>query len=268
MRLDYARLAKVEGYAAEVLEGMRIRKVPVDPCDIAIQEGIELAPSHYGDGFFGRIEYHSGEGGFILFYPELEGCRFPQVIRFSIGHELAHYYIPEHAGLLRAGRFHNSTPGFVCENVLEREADHFAGALLIPERVLKERCGRRGWMDMKEILKLAEDCVTSATSAAIRYAKFAEESCVAILSRTSTREVICAIPSQEAQARGLWWVERVPAGTVTAKISAPIILPQVLSGATTSEIWFPSRTSLCELWEEAFPLGATDLTLTLLSPNK
>jgi hypothetical protein len=43
---------------------------PVDIFHIAREEGILLAPGHYGEEFDGRIEFHPRKGKFILFYPE------------------------------------------------------------------------------------------------------------------------------------------------------------------------------------------------------
>ncbi len=266
MKTNYGRLAAVERYAAEVLEGLSIRKLPIDPCAIAREEGIELAEGDYGADFFGRIEYHPTEGGFILFHPTIATSRYPAAVRFSVGHELAHYYLPEHADLLRAGRFHDSQPDFVCDDALEREADHFSGALLMPERVLKDRCGRRGFLDFAGILKLAADCATSATSSAIRYTKFAEEACVAVLSNRAG-EVLCSVPSQEAEVRGWRWVANIPGSSMTFKATAPGAPLEISGAATTSDLWFPNSRNSAQLWEEAFPLGYTDRVLTLLAPS-
>jgi hypothetical protein len=255
----------VEALADQILACFQIKRGPVDPFWIASQEGIKLAPGDYGEDFSGRIEYHQSLGIFMLFHPFVETARYPSVVRFSVAHELAHYYIPEHAQLLQVGESHNSTSGFVCDNVLEREADYFAGSLLLPSKTLAERIGKRGWLNLESVLGLARDCNTSATSAAIRYASFTEEACLVVLSTNGVLRY--RVPSQEAEAIGLKWpsIEKVPPTSVSERASQLPGAGQVFSGPSSTEYWFPSRGKHIELWEEAFPLGYTGSVLTLIS---
>lgn len=172
----------IEALAAEVRAAIGETSPPVDTFRIAREEGILLAPGAYGEGFDGRIEYHRSKGKFILFYPEPgTGQPLPRV-HFSVGHELGHYYLPAHRALLQRGRFHNSKAGFVRDNQLEREADFFAAALLVPEGTLKDLCRRKNFLTLKDILKLARQWQASATCTAVRYAQFASEPCAVLVS--------------------------------------------------------------------------------------
>lgn len=260
-----ARQIAIEALADEVREILGIRKPPVDPFAIAATEGIELLPGQYGDDFSGRIEYHPDLGAFLLFHPLPQAAQYESVVRFSVAHELGHYYIPEHAKLLRAGEFHNSTPGFISDNVLEREADYFAGSLLLPGRALREKMGRRGWLDLEGILDLARACKTSATSAAVRYANFAEEACALVVSKNGS--VLWAVPSQEAVAIGLRWFDPdgLPPDNPSRTAAHSPNAGRVFQGASHTGVWCRSSRSEIDLWEEAFPLGRTGLVLTLLS---
>ena len=263
MMLNPAQEASIEKAAADVLKSLRIRSVPVDPCEIARQEGIQLAPGNYGAGFFGRLEYHRDPGTFILFHPDLHATPRSAIVRFSIGHELGHYYLPAHAALLRTGRAHSSTPNFICDNFMEVEADHFASNLLIPTGFLRERCGSRGWLDLDALLGLAKQCQTSATSAAVRYAKSTEEACAVVLSDGT--KVIFSVSSQEAKASGWRWVEAVPSQSVTHRVHDGEGDGAIAGATSSTELWFPMAFHAADLWEEAYALGSTGLVLTLLA---
>jgi len=247
-------LFQIERAAEEVLAVFKIAR----------EEGIELAPGNYGEDFSGRIEYHGDVGKFVLFHPDPQRVRHPARVRFSIGHELGHYFLDHHRELLIGGAAHNSASDFICEDHLEREADEFAAALLIPGFVMKRRLAKRSFMTLSEVLRLANDCHSSATSAAIRYAKFTREACVVIVSQAG--RVLFWIPSEEAGAIGFRYLSsdrRVPGGSPTAMVSGEE--GQLREGTIGSGCWFPDLSREVELWEEASPLGNTCRVLTLLA---
>ena len=80
--------------AKDVLVTLNMWRVPVDPFAIAVEEGMELAPGTYGEGFDARIEYLTSVKRFVIYYRE--SGRTEGRIRFSVAHELGHFYIPEH----------------------------------------------------------------------------------------------------------------------------------------------------------------------------
>ena len=191
-------LSPIEKHAIEVLDALAIKTLPVDVFQIARREKIQLCPIKADDKFLGRIEFHPEVNRFLLFYPE---NRFLQNgrLRFSLGHELAHYYLPEHHAHLRAGHFHNSKPGFICEKGMEREADEFSAALLLPGSEMKARLRKHNFLTLTQVLKLAEDAKTSRECAAIRYSKFTEETCVVVVAQEG--KVLYSITSDEAGRR-------------------------------------------------------------------
>jgi len=261
------KTVQIEQVARDVLEAHGCVTAPVDVFGIAQAEGIELASGEFGDEFSGRIEYHADLGKFILFHPEPAQSQYPARVRFSVAHELGHYYLEHHRELLLAGAAHNSSADFICDETLEREADEFAASLLIPHFALKSKLAGRSFMTLAEVLKMADEWQTSATSAALRYAKFAREACIVILSERG--KVLYWVASEEAAALGFRFVardRRVPVGVPTALVGSGDLVQNHIKGAgVNSELWFPDRYRQTDLWEDACRLGGTGRILTLLS---
>lgn len=258
--------SQIEHLADEVLTAHNDSVPPVDVFAIARAEGIELAPGNYGDDFSGRIEYHVEVGKFFLFHPELGEARNPPRVRFSVGHELGHYFIDQHRELLIQGAAHNSASDFICEDRLEREADEFAAALLIPGFAMKRRLAKRPFMTLAEVLRMAGEWQSSATSAAIRYVKFTTEACVAVVSEAG--KILFWVSSDDAAAIGFKYLSKdrqVPLGSPTALATSEQC--GIGEGKVGSAGWFPQRSREAELWEEAYPLGNTGRVLTLLALN-
>ena len=255
---------QIERVANAVLNEHDCDAPPIDVFVIARAEGIELAAGNYGEDFCGRIEFHSSVGKFLLFYPDLTEDQYPARVRFSVAHELGHYFLDQHRELLIRGAAHNSTSDFICEDQLEREADEFAAALLIPGALLKRRLTKRSFMTLAEILQTAQDCHSSATSAAIRYAQCTTEACIVVVSERD--KILFWVPSEEAAAIGFKFLtkeRRVPIGSPTANIRA--VHREVRGGTSSSRQWFPMRAVEVDLWEEAYTLGRTGRILTLLA---
>jgi hypothetical protein len=261
-RLNRARA--IERLAESVLVALGCKVPPIDVAGIARVEGILLAESDFGSDFFGRIEYHAGVRRFILYHSTLiPTARNYWQTRFSIAHELGHYYIPEHRRLLIAGKLHWSEPGFVCDNVMEREADLFASALLIPESVVDQLWSRKA-LSLQSILRGGNICETSGVSAGIRAARSSEECVVVILSKD--RDILFVAASDEARARHLGWINirRVPNGSPSEKAHANSSKNHIFESTGSLRNWYPESSSKAGCWEEAMRLGATNFVLTLL----
>jgi len=104
---------------------------PVNPFHIAREEGIILKPG-ICPGYDGRLEYIPNRARWILFYAT--GDESDPRTRFTIAHELGHYYIEEHANIIRAGQPHASHIDELGQRQRrEEEANEFASDLLMPE---------------------------------------------------------------------------------------------------------------------------------------
>jgi hypothetical protein len=115
--------------------------------------------------------------------------------RFSLAHELGHFVLG-----------HGYSVRLVCteDNMLdwnhqpgqETEANFFAGELLLPKRLFKDRCDVRE-VNFGPVRKLAEEFTTSLTATAIRFVRFSSEMCALVFSRESK---ICWFYKSED-----WW---------------------------------------------------------------
>ena len=269
--IDNHRASQIEKLADATLAAFDIQRAPVDVLELARQEEIEvgaLPRGGYSEEFSGRIEYHLEVERFLLFHPEIETADYPSRVRFSIAHELGHYYIPEHRQRLMQGKSHDSKAGFICDDDLEREADHFASVLLMPTFALRSKLSRRGFLTLQETLDLAGEWKTSATSAVLRYVKFASEPCAALVSRSG--KVLYYVPSEEAGEMGFKYLGKreIPPGTPTAKAGARAGSKNIEGANTLTNRWFSARRADADIWEEAFPLGYTNLVVTLFAFEK
>jgi len=264
---------EIEQVAWDVLVAHGITRPPVDPFEIAKLEGIKLLPGDYDGCFDGRIEYRRSPGGarFYLFYAEETPSLRPRGrVRFSIAHELGHFYIPKHRSYLLSGVWHGSHAGFVSDKPVEREADLFAAALLMPRDWFVERVERKpdGICTMADLERLAASVFdTSITSTAIRYVELDFEPCCAILSREG--QIVFSIPSDDMRRQGLGWLckgSRVPTSTVTGRALLAVSRGETptFEGRVYADWWFDGKPAR-RLWEDVRLLGGTGLVLTLLA---
>jgi hypothetical protein len=261
--------ARIERLAEEVLEAHGLTEPPVDPLALARLEEISLAPGRYGGSFDARIEFRrSARGGrFYLFYAEAEPPRRPPSrVRFSLGHELGHYYLPSHREYLVHGTWQGAERRFLAARRLEREADWFAAALLMPRRrfvACVQKLGRP--CRLADLARLAERVFhTSLQSAALRYVQLNFAPCCVVVSGPGGSGFARA--SDALNLRGVSWVAGIPEGSVTGRLLAARAAGRAGKdrGQVPRRVWFGGDGEE-PLWEEVRVLGRTGQTLTLLT---
>ena len=91
--------------------------------------------------------------------------------RFTIAHELGHYFIDNHRIGLKRGLLtpHPSKNNENSYNKIEREADYFASCLLMPEVRFKKLIQRKKF-DFSVLKTLSDEFQTSISATAIRFA--------------------------------------------------------------------------------------------------
>ncbi len=150
---------EIEALAKKHLIALGKWRLPVDPLAIAKEEGIELAAGRYGDKFDARIKFVRSAKTFILFYKEAGYGPTEGRVRFSIGHELGHYYLPHHRDYLLSGQSHNSVTDFRSRDPREVQADEFSSALLMPHElfVAELKTRRLTICTLADLSRLAEN---------------------------------------------------------------------------------------------------------------
>jgi len=254
-----------EKVALQVISDLGINELPIDPIKIADEEGIEHLGDAYGVDFDARIEYHPEIQKFAIFYQLSRPGFTIGRVNFSLAHELGHYYL--HSRYLLSGKSHNSQSDYRSKDPMEREADAFAAALLMPRHLFKSRIEklRREICTLRDICKLAKDQFkTSITSTTLRYLKCDFEPCAMVMSRDN--QVLWADYSTDMQYLGMKYIpfgSRVPAKSRSFALrhDSP---DDIVDGEIDSQVWFeyPKRS---QLWEEAMTLGHTGLVLTFLT---
>jgi hypothetical protein len=104
--------------------------------------------------------------------------------RFGVGHELGHWEMHRHRSsvFLCSSQDLNDWKEHRTDVNLEREANQFAAALLLPERFFGCQCeGEKPSLDL--VSELAEAFKTSLTATALRYLRYCNEACVLIFSQ-------------------------------------------------------------------------------------
>ncbi|NTW49025.1 MAG: ImmA/IrrE family metallo-endopeptidase [Chlorobiales bacterium] len=153
----------------------------VDPQTIAKRKKITFKFGHYQEAFDGMLEY---EAGLFHIYCNLDrvGQYDSPRARFTMAHELGHYFIDEHRNALVSG-FAPAHPSFCeyeSENVVEREADCFASSLLMP-KLFFYRQAKASSPGIAGILHLKQYFNTSVTSTALRYVQSGRVPCMMMM---------------------------------------------------------------------------------------
>jgi len=255
-----------EAQAAEVLAKWKTAVLPIDPFFIAKCEDIvcEKIPST-SSGVSGCLAGKDDKFG--IFY----GDYFSNdgFCRFTVAHELGHYFLAGHWEHVFADgqRRHNSESGFSSDDPIEREADAFAAALLMPRDLFKAGCAHVQ-PGLTAVEALAGKCGTSLTATAIRYADLSDDG-VAIVVSKDNRVQFSFMSGTLKQRRHLNPIKKgsgIPHGTETSRFNrSPLNVTQAKRAvaASTMDVWFDCDDQSAVI-EEVRGLGTYGRTLTVL----
>lgn len=136
---------------------------------IIISEDVAVFHDDYGNAFDGIIVFDSE---FYIHINTKRGNRIDTPRgRFTLAHELGHYFIDNHRNGLQNGLLepHPSKNNAAKHQKIEREADYFASCLLMPEKRFSKDCLSRKFQ-FSIIEELAKRYNVSLTACAIRFA--------------------------------------------------------------------------------------------------
>jgi len=271
--IEKSRIAELEALAEEVLIAQNPGK-RIEPAQILRDLRIGISYGDYGTAFDGMLEHRSG---IFHVYLNLRRCgrRDSPRARFTLSHELGHFYIDEHRAALASGRAlsHGSKTDFESNNPVEREADRFAAGLLLPQ----SRFGgslRRAKRGMAGTLDLAKEFGTSITSTALRSLDVGELPCA--LMKWTDEGLAWKRFSSSFYDFGVRSVitspKAVPKESPTQRMlsDGKSIGDEILRAGSVGRSWIPAATFKNELdlilIEESVSLGEYGV-LTLLYPE-
>ena len=262
---DKIARAEAEHAAAQLVKDCGYSSLPICPFEIAKMHDIhiEAKPSN-----------KPGVSGFLMRVGNTFGIRYAQHIqndgfmRFTVAHELGHYFLPGHPEKLfpRGDGVHESKSGFISGDPLERQADCFASALLMPD-VLFRRAVDNAGTGFSAIEKLAKLCRTSITSTAIRFTQFTDEAVAVIVSNGRHIEY-CFMSERIRDLRGITWIKKgdsLPKGTTLDFNADPLNIEEARQeeGSCFLDDWFDGAPQV-EVNEDVIGLGSYGKTLTVL----
>ena len=170
--------------AKEILEVNDMLQAPVDPLAFVKLEAprLRVRSGNFGSQCDGQLEYHRDSDTFLLFYNNKYDCgladgqHHPRT-RFSIAHELGHFYIEHHRfALMKGVQPHSSKNEFSSEVIIEREADSFAAGLLMPTPIFRPMVNQ-GELSIDRIREISVHFRTSWVSTAIRSVQHSDFPC-------------------------------------------------------------------------------------------
>jgi hypothetical protein len=257
---------EAERVAADVIRGFPCTALPICPYAIASKHEITVQTRDSSEpgvtGFLMRV----GNNFAIYHASHIKNDGF---IRFTVAHELGHYFLPGHPDALfpNGDGIHHSRGGFQSSDKCERQADSFASALLMPKSMFLSaiRELEPGFSAIKTLKDMAR---TSITATAIRYAKFAEDPVAIIISQGTTIEC-CFMSDVIRDLSGLQWIKKgtpLPPRCQTRTFNenaSNIACSRDAAGWTSLDDWFDSAPEV-EMKEDVVGLGGYGKTLTVL----
>ena len=252
--------------AERLLRDESLLKLPVDLEALAQTRGIFIQEmDSTEDGVSGMLLRHGDTFG-VLYSTRIQNIGFQ---RFSIAHELGHYFIDGHLDQIPFDdNMHRSRAGFVSSDYYEREADHFAAGLLMPitpvRRVIDSvPAGLSG------VEAVQQEANASLTAAAIRYIGLTDTAMAIIVSRNGSVDY-CFMSDTMKSLREINWLHKgmlIPSDTITESIldkSEEERREARAEGEVDITTWFSGRRSVAA-WEEVIGLGSYERVVTVLT---
>jgi Zn-dependent peptidase ImmA (M78 family) len=250
--------------AEEVTSGLLT--LPIDPFKIAESRGIMVEAMNSSA---------PGISGFLMKSRDAFGIGYsnriqnPGYVNFTVSHELGHYFISGHVEKLftSGAGTHASRSGFVSDDPCEREADFFASSLLMPCDLFRKALRSAG-EGFRAVQRLSDQCVTSITATAIRFAEFSDEAVAVIVSTNGVIDFCCLSPTLQ-EMRGITWIRQgdpIPATSTTARFSnnsQNVANSIKREGYSMLDEWMDGAPPV-EVKEDVVGLGHYGKTLTLL----
>jgi len=186
MKVQESRKIDLTDLAEVVIESNSPRRGATDLLEILRRKEISLHKAYFAEKFDALISCRADAFHIHLNLRMVDGDAFSPRARFTIAHELAHFFIPEHRLQLIQGKEpHGSQCGMFdgADSIEEEEADHFAANLLMPPSRFVPAAAGLG-SPLTTILALSKDFKSSLTSTALQYTRYVSDRCIVMRWRT------------------------------------------------------------------------------------
>lgn len=152
---------------------------------IAADEEVSYYYDHYENSFDGMLVYDQ-QRFHVHINKDRGNTKHSKRGRFSFAHELGHYFIDEHRIGLKKGLLkpHGSIHVAGQKELIEIEADYFAGCLLMPDYRFRKPSNRVKF-SLATILNLSEEFQTSVLATVLRFAEIGTHSIMAVVSENN-----------------------------------------------------------------------------------
>lgn len=135
------RIKQIERIASQILENTNCGQLPIDPTAIAEKNNIRVVDHEVSDDVSGVLFIESGSAVIGV-----NPTHSPVRQRFTIAHELGHFFLAHERGGLFVDRpsrhftvMYRDTNSSTGEIEQEKEANAFAAALLMPAKCVAEK---------------------------------------------------------------------------------------------------------------------------------
>lgn len=209
---------------------------------IANALGVTLSYGNYGDAFDGLLEHRSGTFHIYCNTGRGQPCNSPRA-RFTVAHELGHFFIDEHRNALLAGKPpHFSFTDHPADNPVEAEANHFAASLLMPTteylKALLETTP-----SLSGIIDTASTFNVSVQSSALRFTAISRRPCAIVMIKEVGKNWWHISP--ELRLAGYHWMvkiknDSIPADSATGKAmqDSSFSFGPIRQNGTVASAWF------------------------------
>lgn len=251
--------------AEQIIKGLGMASLPIDPFAVARDRKIEVVAKPARDAGVSGMLIRVGNEFAIAYSTHIDNEPFQ---RFSVSHELGHYFLPGHVDAVMDERgIHESRAGFASNDRYEIEADRFAAGFLMPRHLFFPALQKSG-QGLAAVERLATLCETSLHATAIRYTQCARDP-VAIILSIGNRIDHCFMSESLKALGGIDWIrkrEAVPRNTPTFAFNQDdenVRRAVRIEDTSNLQDWFGGHRSI-EVSEDVIGLGRYGKTLTVL----
>lgn len=272
MTVRLAREGNARETARQVIQDFGITHWPLVPEEIAAKERlpIEVVGGFPANTYGALYKNHLGFKIILSATCHTDGQR-----RFTLAHELAHYFLDGHVDVLfdRGSEVHISNTNHFRSNKdwFEVEADTFAAELLVPMRAARTVLAKSG-TGLSAVRAIEASFATSLVCAGVRYANLTFDHASVILSHGKVIEwASCSTSMQQhrwarARKKGAWSPPRSMTYALARSAERVEAGEEGSSEGTLAE-WFDGAPDV-PVSEEVVGLGPYGRVLTVLTCAK